>query len=402
MVKLIIASPYDFNAYMSPGSQMFKSMSNIFFTFNAKQYMYERGVETVNLLQFLDDEYPYKFSQMNDVENPIDRNEESKERASEFFYKAISNLMKAIETTNEYNNSTIFAIQPMGFDPFLSNAGNNILKSKNIKLIAYMDDLHAFSCVRKGASLEDILLMDVPKLQFKDNRIEYSHCFLSMSRYFYHINTYANKIIYYYAPFDDITFAMFSTADFYSRKSQILLSGAIGGYPLRVEIKYAIDNDSSHHHLVAKKYYDIISHACSCYDKDRVKDSGFLGYYNKFNKYQGAFSGYYSYPLNHVLWKTFEILASGTILFSEKNPILSQIGLISDYHYVEVDRENLFNQNFLDSYLGTEKGKNICENGYQFMRNFNHSKKCLDFFLELINGDNIDNIDYCQMYSVEK
>lgn len=389
MVKFIIVNPYDFMLYMKPYSHPLRAMSQLFYKINSVQYMKDHGIEIVTLVDFVDDiNLKYELRDFSCCEKYY-LNHETTDNTffKNVFYDCVTKLMNDIRTTNAYDNSIIYGIQPMGYDPFLKTNGNGLydtknyeyLQEKNIKVMLYSDDLHGYSKVY-GITMDKIVAGD--KTKFTDIRLDRAEYILSHGApYFKYLDVYVDKTLLYFTPVDDVLFSMYTPQTFYERTNKIVLTGAIAGYPLRLYLYSNIVSKNP----VAIKYYEHLSHFGSSSDIDVCKTGGIYAYYGQLAKYRGSFVGYYQKPIDHLLYKTFETLVSGTLLFSEEKEALANIGMIKYVHYVPVSEENMFDEKFLDTYLNTDVGKKIAINGYNFVKEYLSNKKNLDFFIDLIN-----------------
>lgn len=383
MIKFIVVNPFDFILYMMPYSHLFRSLSQVFYKINSVEFMREHGIEVVPIINFLESpNLKYDLMDYNACQKYYPPNATMSHELKTAFDKCISIFIEKVKTTNVYNGSVIYAIMPMAFNSFTPHI--NLLKSKNIKLLMYCDDIHFFSTNHCPGVL--IYEPDVTKLRFKSPIIDYASYVLTMSKYFHHIGVYQEKIKFYYVPPDDIIFSMYSPLNFFERKNKILLTGCLDGYPLRYMVSQNYKIPEWPNHAIARENYDILEFIGYNSDKsiEVCKLSGLCSYYNKLSEYQGAFVGYHRKPLDHIVWKVFEILATGTLLFSQENPGLEELGLKKFVHYIPMTFENIFDRNYLRRFLGTEEGKKIATNGYNFIREFNDNRKNLTYFIHLI------------------
>ncbi|AGF85285.1 GTB-type domain-containing protein [Moumouvirus goulette] len=388
MIKFVIVNPFDIILYMMPYTHLFRSMSQLFYKINSTEYMRNHGIEVIPVINFLDDvNLKYDLMNYNVCEDYYTNNSTSTSELHSIFIKCVTNFINKIKTTDEYDNCVIYGIEPTGFDPFFAWDVYPVLKSKNIKTILYLDDLHAFIMANTCCSITDICQKDITEFKFKDHRLENCNYMLSMSKIFHHIGIYQDKIKFYYVPVDDIIYSMYTPYNHDQRKNKILLTGTIAGYPLRIAISGAYYNIHNKNNTVAKEYYDVLTaigyHVTSL---DNCKTIGLCAYYNRLAEYQGAFVGYFWKPLDHILWKIFEILATGTLLFAEENKTLEELGMRKFVHYVPMNENNIFDKEYLAKYLGTEKGKEIAINGYNFIKEFHSNKKNLDYFINMIKS----------------
>ncbi len=207
---------------------------------------------------------------------------------------------------------------------------------------------------------------------FKDIRLDRASYILSHGTpYFKYLGIYTEKTLLYFTPMDDIVYSMYSPDNLSERKNKILLSGSIARYPLR----RLLHNHIITKNIIATTYYEHLNHD---FHENKIADckSGCLySYFAQIAKYKGAFVGYCEKPIDHILYKTFEILATGTILFSEEKPQLAEIGLQKYVHYVPIDAKNMLDIAYLDKYLNTDAGKTIAVNDMHLSENISITKK---------------------------
>lgn len=387
MRKFIIANIYDFALYYTPFSHPLRFMSQMFYKINSVQYMKDHDIEIVPLIDFLDDiNLKYELRDYNLCQKYINKeNVNQIDNILKNFRSCINKLIEEIKTTNKYDNCIIYGIQPAGSDYFL-NSNYDILKNKNIKVIMYCDDLHGYSMANNGLTTADInTQIDKNKLKFKDSRIDRCSYVLSHGASFFdYIDVYTEKTKLYFAPVDDINFSMYTPENFFQRENKILFSGAIGRYPLRRLLCSKICEGNP----TALQYYKHMKHPGNNLSIDSCKTGGLYTYYIEISKYKGAIVGYHEKPLNYLLYKTFEILVCGTLLFSEEIDMMEQIGMKKFVHYVPISAENLCDAEYLAKYLNSQDGKQIAINGHKFVGEYLSIKKNLDFFIEMINGLN--------------
>ena len=395
MIKFVIVNPYDFNLYMKPYSHPLRAISQLFYKIGSIQYMADHGIEVIPLPNFIEDIIlKYELRDYNTCEKYYINYDTMDEKARKTFYACISKLMKDIYTTNNYNNSVIYGIQPMGFDPFLRDkievgfpiSNYEILKSKNIKVIIYHDDLHGYPFIKNNRQMvDDHILLGTPinRSILQDIRCDRCDVLLSHAApFFNHLKIYGNKTRLYFTPLDDIIYSMFTPETFYERKPKILLTGAIGGYPLRT----AIYDQLNIKNPIAIKHYEWFDHPGKILELTSCKKGGLYSYYVKIAEYRAAVVGYYKKPLDHILYKTFEILATGTLLFSQETVHLQNIGMKKYIHYVPLTEASIVDNAHLSKFMNTNVGKQIAKNGYNFVKSYMDNKKNMDYFINIIKS----------------
>lgn len=391
MLKFIVCNPFDVYSYYLPYSHMFRALTTLFTKVQSKQYLESQGIQIMFLFdQHVNTVFKQQIQDLNCTPLFYPNGNTEIDSLIPEYYSCFHELVKKIETTSIFDGGVIYGIQPIGYEYLLKQNVYDILVSKKIDVMSYYDDIHFFS-LQNSASTEDLFNVNIENLLFRDHRVEKLKKILSMSKYFDYLQIYQNKIIHHYAPLDDIVYSMFSPEDFYLRKKKILLSGNLGPYPIRTLIADAIKNPDHRQHHPANQCYDLLKElGYRCLDIDHCKTSGMISYYNRLVEYQGAYIGYALKPLDHLLWKVFEILATGTLLFSNEHPTLKQLGLIANVHYVLLEDNQVFNVELISHYLDTDLGLSICRAGYQFIREFHSNLNNMKKFVEIIK--NIKNI----------
>ncbi|AGC01994.1 Glycosyltransferase GTB-type domain-containing protein [Acanthamoeba polyphaga moumouvirus] len=386
MKNFVIANPYDIDIYGEPFSDHSRSLTRCLYKNNSRDYFKNYNINIIPIANFITDiNIKYEIMDYNVCQKYYTNN--SSDNLTKIYYQALNNFINEVKQTNNFNNSIILAVQVKTIDFFYTHFP--LLKSKGIKIIFYYDDIHNFSIANKHITIFDIInSTDKNKLVFKDDRLENCSYLLTTSKYFNYIGIYQNKTIIYYPPVDDIIFSMYTPVNLLNRTNKILLTSNMFGYNLDNYIFNTLNNKNDTNNSVAVRYYDFDNAVCSTNNVELCKTSGLLSNFKKFSKYQGVFIGYFQKPLNNVPWKIFEVLASGSILFVEENDILDDLGLEKNLHYVPVTRENLFNEEYLKNYIGTDIGRTIALNGYNFVRKYNAGRKNLDFFINLIKSIN--------------
>lgn len=382
--KFIVINPRDIIVYMKPYNVPYRCFSHVFYKIESIQYMKDNNIEVISIGDFVKDkDLKFNLRDFNNCEKFYlnDNTDELKK----IFYEALDNLFNQITNTDHYDNSIIYAILPISFDYFLREDNFKILKSKKIDVIIFHDDLHGFS--KKRNNLTSVINKKIEELQFKDARLEKCKKLLSHSKLFFdYIGMYLDKTILYHCPLDDFLYSMFSPHDFLNRKNKILLSGSIGGYPLRNKIWSTLKNKSGTNKLDkanADQLYDLLENHIQK-SIEYVKKGALYSYFYNLATYQGAFYGFYEKPLNFITYKIFEILACGTLLFCEESEEIDKIGMVKFVHYVPINENNIFDTKYINKYLGTQEGYKIAINGNNFVRSYLNNKKNLDFFINLI------------------
>ncbi|AGF85284.1 GTB-type domain-containing protein [Moumouvirus goulette] len=386
MKNFIIANPYDIDIYGEPFSDHSRSLTRCLYKNNSRDYFKNFNINIIPIANFITDvNVKYEVMDYNVSQKYYTNN--SSDNLTRIYYQALNNFINEIKQTNDFNNSVILAVQIKTIDFFYTHFP--LLKSKGIKIIFYYDDIHNFSISNKHITIFDIInSTDKNKLIFKDDRLENCSYVLTTSKYFHHIGIYQNKTIVYYPPVDDIIFSMYTPINLLNRTNKILLTSNMFGYHLDNYIYNTLNNKNDTNNNIAVKYYDFDNITYSPNNVELCKTSGLLSNFKKFSKYQGVFVGYFQKPLNNVPWKIFEVLASGAILFIEENDILKDLGLEKNLHYAPINKENLFNEDYIKNYIGTDLGKTIALNGYNFAKKYNAGRKNLDFFIKLLKSIN--------------
>lgn len=391
MKKLIISSVYDFLLFGLLNCVPYRSLTTFFYKKNSVDYLKKKNIEIVSLLDYIDDEnlrieitnYSLFEKHCLDSENNINI-----DFLLSKFNECIRLLINDINTTDLYDNSVIYAVGPSSFDLFADKVFDSV-KKKNIKIIAWHDDMHAYSRIHYLQRTDIIkenysLSLPIEELIFNKNAFNNSSAILTHSKPYLdylNLNIYNSKTIQYYAPPDDLIFSMFTPSNFYQRKKKILASGNVRGYPLREFISYKIKSNN----IDAISIYDYLPSSIASKNINDIKNNNFYAYYLKLSQYRGSFVGLHSKPIDFVVYKVFESLCVGTLLFCEYNENLDKLGLIKFEHYVPMYSNNLLDKEYIDKYLDTDEGLKIATNGYNFAKNFFNTKKHLDFFVDTIN-----------------
>lgn len=151
---------------------------------------------------------------------------------------AYNNLLDDIRN-DKYNNAILLAFQNVVFPLVFEDESYNLLKSKNIKIIIWEDDIHEYNRAQKIAYKKPIVhpFFDKPDLIITPSRL-----------YFENINSsYLDKTIQSFYCFNEHTSGLLRTSNYSVRKSKILLSGSCGDwYPIRKELlEYYTANPTS-------------------------------------------------------------------------------------------------------------------------------------------------------------
>lgn len=281
------------------------------------------------------------------------------------------------------NNSIIFIIKMHGshMDIKVANAyfpcdyvqtsyafpKNKTIKTKNIKIVGWQDDLHVFSEFSIDRQKKNIMCYYYNEIY--DSLILNNIDWLITPSYIYLQNLKMEKYIkkttdlfYMLNPND---FNNIKYVDYNDRKPQIVLSGIIGGgYINRVKFSRLQNTDVNFKRLIFS-----ISHPG--YNSGTNEHMTGLNYYNTLALYKGAFVASYAYPVNFLVAKHLEVLMCGCLGFFEKNVLLeSQLGLKEFEHYIPTttDDNNLItNHCYYEEWLNSEKGKQIAENGKKYV-----------------------------------
>lgn len=290
---------------------------------------------------------------------------------------AFNNFIKKVQETNMFDKCFLIGIKFDGFDRFFIQKNYEILKSKQIKIIIWHDDLHEFNRLQKKS-------YNIP---VRDHRLDKADIILTPSkRYFQNINSpYIDKTIQFYYGFNHQLYPHLIIKTFKKKKRKIILSGSFYDfYPIRVQLKkyHEINKDKTDF----GKLIDVLEYPSRSRVSNKNKD---FEYYKILNSYQGAFFGFATYPLNFPLAKILEILACGTLGFFEPNPVLQELGLQPFVHYVPIKLDKFHkivpDANYYKKYLGTDEGMNIALTGCRYIRwNFSIHNK-IDELLKIIN-----------------
>lgn len=319
-----------------------------------KKYFYDAGINLVYLYNFIQDS-----KIRNDLMNP-EINLTYNDKSIENIQKEAYNIFLEDVKKDIFNDSIIFAIQNAVFPFVLSDISYNILKSKNIKIIIWEDDLHEYNRHLKVAYKKPITFpfFDKPDMIISPSRL-----------YFENIKSpYLSKTFQSFYCFNENYFSYLDT-DYNDRTNKIILSGSCGDwYPVRKELlEYYNENKDDNNNELIKYIYHL--EYPSRIRKEDLDKKG-LNYFKILSSYKAAFFAFAKYPLNFPLSKIIEILACGTLGFFEYSEELDKLGLIKNVHYVPILKDNnnklIFDAEYYKKYLDT--GEQIAKEGCKYVR----------------------------------
>ena len=117
--------------------------------------------------------------------------------------------------------------------------------------------------------------------------------------------------------------------------------------------------------LPGAEIFEILKHPGNLSAKEKGAIVG-ADYANLLNKYFcGITSTLYEYPLA----KHFEIMASGSLLFSDETEDLTRLGMISGKHYISVTADN-YREKVKECLESPREYENIRKNGMEFSRKY--------------------------------
>lgn len=288
--------------------------------------------------------------------------------------KAIEQFLNILNNSNKYDNSILLGFRIIGTD-FMFGKNYKIFKEKNIKLWIWMDDLYMYR------SFPDKNTYDSKKDYSKcgDGRFDKADKILTGTKnYLESLNShYLEKTDFWFFNLNENYFDTVPINNFETRKTKILLSGALGIYPVRKQLYDIKINEKNS----LAKYIDSLSHPG--YQND-TKTHQICGekYLLHISQYKGAFVGLGESILKTLHFKHLEILASGTIGFFEQDSILEKyLGLKPFVHYVPImnDKGELItDEEYYLKYLNSQEGENIAITGALHVRqNFSSMQQCL-------------------------
>lgn len=291
---------------------------------------------------------------------------------------------------SKYKNYILWLHQKIGSYIVTLPDKLKLIKEYNIKTIFWIDDLH-YPTV--NTSNEERLHKE---LVDKDERYLNVDLILTPSLdYFENIDSNLlskSKFLFYF--FDINLIDKFNPINYDNRINKILLTGKINllSYPSRKQM-YT-------NYFYNKDLYDWIDHPGYKNYKHNVFH---LNYYNKLSEYKGAILGLAKYPVNFLLAKVVEILGCGCLGFFEESSLYEErLGLKEYVHYIPVEiknnddievkysKENFFyldidNSKF-ESYLNSDKGKEIAKNGYNYIKEKLTSDNFINKIISIINN----------------
>ena len=291
---------------------------------------------------------------------------------------------------SKYKNYILWLHQKIGSYIVTLPDKLNLIKQYNIKTIFWIDDLH-YPTV--NTSNEERLHKE---LVDKDERYLNVDLILTPSLdYFENIDSNLlskSKFLFYF--FDINLIDKFNPINYDNRIKKILLTGKINllSYPSRKQM-YT-------NYFYNKDLYDWIDHPGYKNYKHNVFH---LNYYNKLSEYKGAILGLAKYPVNFLLAKVVEILGCGCLGFFEESSLYEErLGLKEYVHYIPVEiknnddieveysKENFFyldidNSKF-ESYLNSDKGKEIAKNGYDYIKEKLTSNNFMDEIITILKN----------------
>ena len=383
MIKLIIINPFDILIYMKHHGMPRRFYSSFFYKLNAVQYMKDNGIEIITIGNFVKDiNLKYELRDYNTAEKYYENYSVNTEKdIQKYYHDAFNNFKDQLINTDNFDNSVLYCFTPMAYDNILDDKTFEIIEKKNIDVIIFHDDMHGYINVHANITTKDLRTTDKNKLKFTDKRLDRCKYILSHSKkVLEYVNCYVDKCIWYFSPLDDIIYTMGTPSNFFDRKKKILLTGSTSAYPLRLKISQEIQRKKQN----ICELYDFFYPNTSAYSIDNAKTNSLYSYYSLLYKYQAAIVGFAYQPIDFLIYKVFEVLACGTLLFCEENEELDKIGMKKYVHYVPVNHTNYENNEYVQKYLGTEEGKKIACEGHKFVRKFMDLTNCLDFYIDLI------------------
>ena len=311
---------------------------------------------------------------LNDFLSENELNNITNENWLQLQNNVIERFLNIVKDSNDYDNSILLGFRIIGTD-FMFGKNYKMLKEKNIKLWMWIDDLYMYN------SFPDKNTYDSNKdySQCSDIRFDKADKILTGSKnYFESLNShYLEKTDFWFFNLDENYFDNIPIDNFETRKTKILLSGALSIYPVRKQL-YDIKINKK---FLLEKYIDTLPHPGYKNDSKVHQICGDK-YLLHISQYKGAFVGFGENILKTLHFKHLEILASGTIGFFEQNSILEKyLGLKPFVHYVPIMDDNgelITDENYYSKYLNSKEGEKIAITGALHVRqNFSSSQQCL-------------------------
>ena len=281
-------------------------------------------------------------------------------------------FVEYINKNDEFANSIAFGIHPNGYKEILE-----ISKCKNIKTVAWQDELHVFAHYAKEKD---------PNTKIAEYSEKYTCSILDTLDYivtpnpiyFKNLNMteYVDKTVDLFYFLNPDWFSSLLNKPYESRNNQVILSGSLAsGYISRRKMKRLTEISEEFKQLVF-----VLNHPGY-----KTLEHDIIGtkYYSKLSEFKAAFVGNHKFPLNFCFSKHIESLMCGCLGFFDPNPLLeSQLGLKEYVHYIPCYKDGALIQdaNFYIEWM--KNGEEIAKNGQRFvMENFGEKQihKLFDF-----------------------
>lgn len=280
-------------------------------------------------------------------------------------------FLNAIKSDNTYSDSTLLGMHPYGIETILSIKTEN---QNRFKFAGWINDPHYFAYLKEPEKEKIGRYTDkiypIPALERLDYMITPSKIYFKNLN----ITEYDHKLVDFFYLLNPAYFKNFLGKKYADRKSEVILSGAIGGYTSRVLFNKLRLKSPRFKKLIYK-----LNHPGRKNNAHMTE----LNYYLKLSEYKGAFVGHHDFPINYLLAKHIEVLMCGCLAFFEPNPLLeSQLGLKENVHYISCFKNgNLIeNYNFYKNWMDGAAGEAVAKSGQEYVMNNFGEKYIYEFF----------------------